>query len=753
MARAPVRAGWRPLPDVVVRTTAVPWEALAALSCPASLAAARGRARVEAELERLRSTSPRLRRPSRATLARLRAGRELDEGPDGAWLTAWNAAVSRRRDLDRHLADAWARESAVAGAALRTAASDPWLLLIAASSNPGVHRDLAAGRWSARLERQVGSLLQRLCAKNETTAFFGPINYGTWDETVAGAVRVCWSGPRTIRGQRTHPASWLVLGLATAIALDPEVLPWLVLRRKSFAAEPPGACDEVRELLGRLDGSTTLEVLRRRLGWPAERMRDVVGRCCRAYLATHQVEVPPTAPAPLHDLLQRVAAIPAPAAARHAGRLLAMIELMERYGAAGWAGRRALGEELLALAAEYGVAPPAGREQFYGDRLALREDCLGDLEFAVCGERAAELRCHVAPALDVLTVSAVRRQRAARAATAARLGRSRVPLWRAVAGLGGAPAPTDPSLERGLEGLPEIARRREVDLAELSLDAEPDAEDGGPLVCSLDLMVCAESVEAWAAGGYELVLGDLHDTALLWGWPLQFHSRRETIEARTAAALAAAGGVLPVVSVLASRRTGLPPLELPGPVAQLGGVSGRANPWVVPFDDLAIESDGRSCRLLSAALGSEVRLRNGELPGLLQAAFGLPQLRLPDVNLGRHTPRLRLGRVIVQRERWTLSDEDAIGLGAATDDRARLEVAARIWDRNGLPDLVFVRVAGQRKPVLVDVASPPLVAMLARALSGEPAVASEVRPGPDELWLHGPDGRHTAEIRSTWVRG
>ncbi|HEY4026745.1 MAG TPA: hypothetical protein VGO86_09970, partial [Candidatus Dormibacteraeota bacterium] len=265
--------------------------------------------------------------------------------------------------------------------------------------------------------------------------------------------------------------------------------------------------------------------------------------------------------------------------------------------------------------------------------------------------------------------------------------------------------------------------------------------------------VRADDVSAWADGAYELVLGDIHDTVLLWGWPLQFHPERERVEAGTAAALAALGQRLPLVTILSSRRTGLPPIELPGPVAELGGVSATAQPWRVPFDDLVVESDGREARLLSRGLGSEVRLANGELEGLAQAAFALPQLRRPALDLGPRTPRIRLGPLVLQRERWSLTGEDVAELMAARGDLERLRAACRVWARNGIPERVFAKAAGERKPVLVDLASPLLLRLLWRLLArGEEMTLTEMLPGPDELWLEGPDGRHTAELRCTFLR-
>src|SRR5207237_4389746 len=134
---------------------------------------------------------------------------------------------------------------------------------------PAVYRDLEAGRRGARLERQLAAYAQRFCAKNETTGFAGPINYGLVDGGSDGDVEVSWSGPRRLVGRRGHVASRVLRALGERIAFDDEVAPWLVLRPKSFQASPDRAAGAVGRLAGGADGRTCLRVLADRLGLSA----------------------------------------------------------------------------------------------------------------------------------------------------------------------------------------------------------------------------------------------------------------------------------------------------------------------------------------------------------------------------------------------------------------------------------------------------------------------------------------------------
>ena len=137
--------------------------------------------------------------------------------------------------------------------------------------------------------------------------------------------------------------------------------------------------------------------------------------------------------------------------------------------------------------------------------------------------------------------------------------------------------------------------------------------------------------EAWARGEYEVVVGDLHDTALVWGWALQFHEERARVEAEMVQALGLLPRPVPVITVLPSRRTGLLPSEFPGPVVELGGVSGRPNGWRLALDDLHVEIPAE--RLQQAAkvaevMGDEVYSKFPFLDGMVPMSDDLTELVL-----------------------------------------------------------------------------------------------------------------------------
>lgn len=763
--------GWTLFPHLVVRTTGFPFDWLERLGCPEAAAGARRLSAEQRALVALRAEGPRVKRPPRAVLAALKAGRPVDtEGLESPEVfTAWNARARAAGEAEDAFTAALERESADVEAALAALRREPRFLEAVASSSPPVARDLLEGRDGARLRRQVASYLQRLCAKNETMGFFGPINYGRADAEAPTGVTLRWSGPEVLVGRNTFAASWLVQGLVRAIAFDPEVAAWLVLRRKAFAEVPARKTaptpESAEELLPRLvevaDGTRTLAGLASSLGVAPGLAREAARLGCEKGLLTHQLEVPAAVHHPVDDLAERVAGLPCAAARRHVEGLSALVELMARYGAADAAGKMALQAAFAKRAQEqWGVAPPSERgpatesHNFYQDRLPLREECGGDLRVEVGGERARELATRLEPALAWMGEAARRTREAARSAVAALVGARTVPFWKVAAAYADRPVPSDTSVADLLAGGISDASARHVELEGVTPPSTPEDARALPLVTSVDLLVGARDVEAWGRGEYELVMGDIHDTALVWGWALQFHEARGRVESGMVRALGALRRPVPLLTVLASRRTGLLPSEFPGPVVELGGVSARASAWRLPLDDLFVESDGTSARLVSKRLGSEVCLYNGELESLVHTAFALPRIRPLRVSMGAHTPRLTLGGVVVQREQWRLGAEEREALLAGRDDRARLRAAVDVWEARGMPDCVFAKFKDERKPVLVDVRSPPLLRVFLNLLEQkEEVLLSEMRPAPDQLWLKGPAGRHTVELRCTLLWG
>ena len=134
-------------------------------------------------------------------------------------------------------------------------------------------------------------------------------------------------------------------------------------------------------------------------------------------------------------------------------------------------------------------------------------------------------------------------------------------------------------------------------------------------------------------------------------------------------------------------------------------------------------------------------------------------------SLGKHTPRLRCGKVIVQRRMWTVSLEE-LGKGDFTGVSSDLVLAVeRLRVERDLPRFVYIRPTEQAlrrsgaegrdkdtKPVFIDLESYLFLEIFHRWLvkAGEIEV-TEMLPAPDQLLWKEADGRRTFELRTLIV--
>jgi hypothetical protein len=163
----------------------------------------------------------------------------------------------------------------------------------------------------------------------------------------------------------------------------------------------------------------------------------------------------------------------------------------------------------------------------------------------------------------------------------------------------------------------------------------------------------------------------------------------------------------------------------------------------------------------------DVALRtNGEYLGSFARSWIIPLGFHPfQFGLAPHTPRLRCGRVIVQRRAWTVSVEE-MGAGNFSGLSRDLVLAIeRLRAAKDLPRFVYIRPTEQAlrrsgaegrdkdtKPVFIDFESYLFLEIFHRWLtkSGELEI-TEMLPAPDDLWWREADGRRTFELRTLMV--
>ncbi|MBB5783904.1 lantibiotic dehydratase [Nonomuraea jabiensis] len=724
----------------------------------------------------------------RGLRSRLRDLRPLpgDTPAPAGWLAAWNEVTGSLEDARLALAGTTAADAALARAAVAGIAADERFLDALVRSAPGLYRDLRRGAAKGgRLRRLVGSVLQGLCA----TCSFGPLDHGRVEP--AAACGHTWSGHRVHPRRVAYPADWVGESLQQRVLADPALVAGLVPRRRTWTGAVPDAVPDAAPFLALCDGSRTLAEIAAESGTALEQAAAALAVAVRRGLLTHDLCPPATAADPLSRLRERLPAetphqdsahpdthrpdAHRPGAARpdaarsDAHRSDAPRSDAHRPGGDLPVGRRV--REITELLAQYPAASPdvklalqrrietlAGGGRAHDDRpgddrVAVHEAAAGTLRVTVGAGLAADLEGRVPQVLDLLAADAELTRRRTNRLLAARLGTGTFGLAEVLGATGDLEIRYGDRLAERIAAIVRAAPpgAATVDLAGLLDDPEPPA---APVLCSADVMVAAPSLEAYEPGLTPLVLGDLHDVALLTPWALQFHPDGAALVAERDAAIERALGGHTALNVISRRATGRPPLEFPGPVLELGGVTADGGRRRIGLDELYVHSDGRRAVLRAKGVDGPLLLHNGEHDDTaLHTALALPRVRRPDLRHLSRVPRLTWDNVVISRRAWRVGRASFDALGQAAGDRELLVAMARLRETHDLPVTFFAASARERRPIHVDTRSPALVEGLARlAATAERLTLTETLPGPEECWLRDGGLRFAAELRCVYLR-
>jgi hypothetical protein len=271
-------------------------------------------------------------------------------------------------------------------------------------------------------------------------------------------------------------------------------------------------------------------------------------------------------------------------------------------------------------------------------------------------------------------------------------------------------------------------------------------------------MIAAASVEAIQHGDYRVALGELHtgvNTLLTAGLHLSHPRGKDLDEARSR-----------------DRTTDLviavPPKDWPRAAARtmqtatqdayfletaLGAAPGPRERALV-MSELVVEEHAGELFVVRPRDGLRLALMD-VFADLLATTVLADSFRLRPA-ADEHAPRVSIGRLVVQRERWSFMPAELpfAAEKMAADDRF---LAARRFARtHGIPRFVFVKSSVEVKPSFVDFDSPILLVALAKLIRASEAHPSgpqritvvEMLPSLDESWLPDADGKkYASELR------
>ncbi|MFJ8311047.1 MULTISPECIES: lantibiotic dehydratase [unclassified Streptomyces] len=652
-------------------------------------------------------------------------------------------------------------------------------------------------------------MLQRYCAKNETTSHAGPITTAFLRADQAGVtcapglprrhVRLShWAAERLqvsfLTGAVAAHHWWRPRATAGCYVSDGElsvVTYDFTQRHHRFsdavidAASHRLSQDEAR-VLRWCDGSRSVAGIRhqyeREYGTPLAEAAAV--RVLRSLEDYGAVMTGPELPYGVHDAIPLLRQLTAEVGDQKAERHVEAVEsaLAALESAADERGRAAAAIAVqTAYTTATGQSPYRAAGVTNGDRTVFNEDCDSEYGVMALGRPIPDLVAReLAFVYDIFLVLPRARLNASRRMMRAWFGGvfgagASVP----VADFVTACLRDDAQLSAGFDAIDSEMSAKAAHLKDLLTPAERTAREhhiteeaianaralaGDPLpaVCNPDLMLAADGPDAVARGDFLAVVGDLHAAeeglshSLFAPW-VDAAVGEGTLGERVAAAyrplLEPDEDLADVTHRHRSKtyaRADLPCLDIEA--ADRSPLPARSR---VRLHELIVNDTARGLRLHLP--GSDRALRLTSPPLYWQgvrarnpfAVFSFPQrvdgLPVPLEDEG-YLPRLVHGRVVLQRAMWGLSAAACHG----KDWYAGFRAVQRLREEHGLPRHVFVKFPQEVKPLYCDLDSPLLVrqvSRMAKAAGDGRLVVSEMLPGPGSLWLTSTLGKVTSELR------
>ena len=578
-------------------------------------------------------------------------------------------------------------------------------------------------------ERHLLLYLQRVCSKNDTFSEFGP---SAWGKITAGDTALQISCAEEIAARDIFLERWTAHAIAAVINADPPV--------RELAENGEAQPIAVRALEPHAFDVLVSDVE----AWPETDARS-------RWL----------------DALKPIANAPARFAA--AETIAARVEIMN---------------DARERLRELGATPGATQRFLYAATNPIAEECARDCDFQLGSEMADELARDAAPWIDLWrdTYAFV----ASRVAAGLRNFLATTPATDGVVSL---PAflrhcqeQRMPLTGPGLVALAHIAFqeikaafRKTVagrpDAAEWELSAEdchfvrrqfqyPKFDEY--TFPSADLQISAASVAAVNAGDYQWVLAELHPPiamlhhALIWNCP----DIGAVADALRASVFGKPSFHFGFAAADFTAHTTVRQMDIIPDLITFAAPQRAKDTWrVVQPSDTEVFVDE------TGDVGVRVR-SSREYLGSFARAWVIP-LGFHPFLFGRapHMPRLRCGRVIVQRESWTVAREDLLPGDYTGVSRSLVTAIERLRSAKNWPRYIFIRPSEQAlrrsgaegrdkdtKPVFIDLESYLFLEIFHGWLmkAGELEV-TEMLPDPDHLVWQEKDGRRTFELRTLIV--
>lgn len=725
----------------------------------------------------------------RRALQRLEAAREAFQ----KWFA--QAAIQTSQVLHEMAANPRFREAVTwqNRAAIHTAL-DP--LLKEKNGSPQSSRQVQHAR---QHEELVASYLQRYCTKNDTIGFFGPVGWARFVDEGAGLLL---NPGKTLLAQRkVYFESWPIEILASVIAKDKNVFPWLApitmpfvrmegatLHHPIHGAMPISAGHAA--ILRAANGVPTAKEIAKQI-LSSETLftgeADVykaLGELAARRLVFWNFNIPLSSwpENVLREALERIEDQPL------RDRALGMLDELEsaRDVVEGSAGDPVALESALKNLEETftrltGKAAIRGHGKTYAARTPIYEDCRRDLEVQLGPEVLSSLM----EPLSLLLISArwltagitrLYKEKFAQihdelAHTKSSSAVDATLFWmRAMPYLygekGAKPTIGKPVQDQFQEKWARIldfqSESKQVRYSTRQLQGLVGEEFSAPVAgwnegryhCP-DILIAASGEEAIRRGDYFFVLGELHA-----GWNTVSASlfvQQHPAPHELMRALEHDLGIPNVVPVppkndrMFSRTVSclVSPEDFRLEYGTDAFTADRSR--AIPLSAFVIEKHGEE--LMARSRDGRLCMNAMNLMGAILGELVMDSFKM--LSPGRHTPRISIDKLVVKRESWRFAPSE-LSFARETSASDRF-LGARRWARShGLPRFIFCKTPVERKPFYMDFESPILLDIFSKMVraAGDANLpdavldVSEMLPTAEQLWLaDAEDNRYSCELR------